>query len=195
MEFFETQWNQFLSTTAKRLKGVFYEHSASPLIFLNDCEYVGDGEAFAKWALHNFNHKDDGRFTEYEACAAESLRTKINKSKTCKYAQLSFECGGKESAVILELFAEVCPQTVENFLSLCKGAKTRAGTELCYKGTEIHRVVQGMFVQGGRIKDAVAGTASAFGEEFSDESFHFNHAAAGMLGMCKRGGLKHTNES
>lgn len=46
MEFFETQWDQFLHTTAKRLKGVFYEHSASPLVYLNECEYVGDGAAF-----------------------------------------------------------------------------------------------------------------------------------------------------
>lgn len=49
-----------------------------------------------------------------------------------------------------------------------------------------------MFIQGGRVK---ADCASTFGKEFSDESFHVKHTEAGMLGMCKRSGLQHTNES
>lgn len=39
------------------------------------------------------------------------------------------------------------------------------------------------------------GAASSFGNEFSDESFCIKHNAAGMVGMCKRAGLAHTNES
>ena len=33
------------------------------------------------------------------------------------------------------------------------------------------------------------------GGEFEDESFQIKHNDIGMLGMCKRNGLKHTNES
>ena len=37
--------------------------------------------------------------------------------------------------------------------------------------------------------------ASLTGAEFSDESFQIKHTEVGLLGMCKRNGLKHTNES
>lgn len=83
MEFFETQWEQYLKKTANTHKGVYYEHSASPLIFLaNDNEYIGDGEDFVQWALHNFNLKDGKRFTEYQSIADEACRTKINGQKS-----------------------------------------------------------------------------------------------------------------
>mgnify|MGYP000468666238 FL=1 len=36
---------------------------------------------------------------------------------------------------------------------------------------------------------------SIYGGEFEDESFSVKHTEIGMLGMCKRGGLSHTNES
>lgn len=42
---------------------------------------------------------------------------------------------------------------------------------------------------------AATGHASMFEAEFEDESFHMKHTERGMLGMCKRGGLKHTNET
>lgn len=194
MEFFETQWDQFVKKTANRLKGVFYEHRGSPLIYLDDKEYVGDGDAFQTWALHNFNHKDELKFSEYETMAFNALKNKINNSKTRKYAEFKFTIAGEESAVILELFEDLCPKTVHNFLELCKGFKNQGGEEIGYCGAEVHRVVQGMFVQAGRVRHDT-GFASAYNSEFADESFHVKHTEAGMLGMCKRSGLKHTNES
>ena len=109
MEFFECQWNQFVKSTANKLKGVFYNHSESPLVFLNETEYVGDGDAFLTWALHNFNYKDELRFSDYQRMALESFKEKINCSKTRKYAQVNFSVGGATSAVIIELFQDICP--------------------------------------------------------------------------------------
>jgi hypothetical protein len=192
MEFFECQWDQFMKKTANKLKGVFYDHHKSPIIYLNENEYVGDGDAFQTWALHNFNHKDEKRFSDYERMANEAIKEKINCSKTRKYAELEFLIKGEKSAVIVELFQDICPETVHNFLQLCCGFKNKAGEQVCYKDTDIHRVVPGMFVQGGRIK---VNCASVYEKEFSDESFHIKHTEAGMLGMCKRNGLQHTNES
>lgn len=37
--------------------------------------------------------------------------------------------------------------------------------------------------------------SNLYGGEFEDESFQVKHTDIGMLGMCKRNGLKHTNES
>ena len=36
---------------------------------------------------------------------------------------------------------------------------------------------------------------SIYGGAFEDESFHVKHTEIGLLGMCKRNGLSHTNES
>ena len=73
MEFFECQWQQFLKKTANCFKGVFYDHAASPLIYLNEQEYVGDGEAFQTWALHTFNHKDGAKQSEYDQMASDAI--------------------------------------------------------------------------------------------------------------------------
>lgn len=60
--------------------------------------------------------------------------------------------------------------------------------KLSYERTEVHRVVQGMFVQMGKIecKDANNESLSIFPEgRFADESHHVNHEEVGLLGMCK----------
>jgi len=68
---------------------------------------------------------------------------------------------------------------------------------LSYVGTEVHRIVKGMYIQMGKITPSKApelGT-SIYGGAFEDESFQVKHHEIGMLGMCKRNGLSHTNES
>ena len=37
--------------------------------------------------------------------------------------------------------------------------------------------------------------ASIYGGEFADESFHVKHTEVGLVGMCKRKGYSHSNES
>lgn len=52
--------------------------------------------------------------------------------------------------VIIELFTEYAPKTCENFRRLCAGGFTnKEGKQLSYVGTEFHRVVKGMYIQGG----------------------------------------------
>jgi peptidyl-prolyl cis-trans isomerase B (cyclophilin B) len=46
----------------------------------------------------------------------------------------------------------------------------------------------------GRITDN-EGQNSVYGGEFADESFHVKHTEVGLLGMCKRSGIKHSNET
>ena len=71
---------------------------------------------------------------------------------------MSFELQGlvEPQKVIIELFDEYCPKTCENFRKLCCGfQKTDKDTgavvseKQSYVNTEIHRVVKGMYVQGG----------------------------------------------
>ena len=86
LQFFETQWEEFMKKTAFTLKGVFYQHTGSHLIYLNDKEYVGNSDAFATWALHSFSYMDNSHSIIYDKIAADAYKKMINYSKTRKYA-------------------------------------------------------------------------------------------------------------
>lgn len=78
LQFFETQWEEFLKKTANRLKGVFYQHSGNHIIYLNDGEYIGSAEKFAEYALHNFAYMDNSNMMIYEKKASDSFKKMIN---------------------------------------------------------------------------------------------------------------------
>ena len=105
--------------------------------------------------------------------------------------------GAQDQTVIFELFNDIAPRTCANFLALCEGHNRSDGEQLTYQGTEIHRIVKGMYIQCGRIEPSKSPElgSNLYGGEFEDESFQIKHEEVGMLGMCKRNGLKHTNES
>lgn len=76
---------------------------------------------------------------------------------------MSYELQGLEEPqkIIIELFDDICPKTCENFRQLCSGfAKTDKDTgavvteKQSYVNTEIHRVVKGMYAQGGDLSKA-----------------------------------------
>ena len=103
---------------------------------------------------------------------------------------------GVTSTVHFELFNDIAPRTVANFLGLC-GTHKSNGEDLTYVNTDVHRIVKGMFIQMGKVatqRPENEGT-SIYGGFFEDESFQVKHQEIGMLGMCKRNGLSHTNGS
>ena len=166
---------------------------------LGDQEYVGNSEQFATYILHRFAYMDNSMSIVYERLAANTLKKTVNNSKTRRYAKLDITVPWTQQpqSVYFELFVDIAPRTVANFLGLCTGHKRADGEQLTYVGTDISRIVKGMYLQMGKIvpaKDAAAGT-SIYGASFEDESFHIKHNEIGMLGMCKRNGLPHTNES
>jgi cyclophilin family peptidyl-prolyl cis-trans isomerase len=166
-------------------------------VILNDCEYVGDVDNFAHWALIKFSYMDNSHSIIYDKVANDTMRRLINNNKARKYASMGLSFGGVEQTVVFELFHDIAPRTVDNFLALCETHTRSDGQLLSYVNSEVHRVVKGMFIQCGRIeveKNSEMGT-SIHGSAFEDESFHVKHTEIGLLGMCKRQGLKHTNES
>ena len=50
--------------------------------------------------------------------------------------------------IIIELFQDLLPKTVENFRALCTG---EMGANLFYKGRQIQRVIPEFMMQGGKI--------------------------------------------
>src|SRR5688500_17520816 len=79
--------------------------------------------------------------------------------------------------IVVELFADRAPRTVENFVNLA-----RAGF---YDGTTFHRVIPGFMAQGG---DPTGTGTGGPGYQFGDE-FHpsLRHDAAGVLSMANAG--------
>jgi peptidylprolyl isomerase len=93
--------------------------------------------------------------------------------------------------VEMELFADTCPKTTENFLQLCVGTKSKSGKALQYKGSTFHRVIPGFMCQGG---DFTAGNGtggeSIYGAKFEDETFAGKagkHFGPGTLSMANAG--------
>jgi cyclophilin family peptidyl-prolyl cis-trans isomerase len=79
--------------------------------------------------------------------------------------------------IVVELYADRVPRTVENFVNLA-----RAGF---YDGTTFHRVISGFMAQGG---DPTGSGTGGPGYQFDDE-FHpsLRHDGPGVLSMANAG--------
>lgn len=51
--------------------------------------------------------------------------------------------------MIMELYADVCPKTSENFRQFCTGEYRKDGVPIGYKGASFHRVIKDFMIQGG----------------------------------------------
>jgi cyclophilin family peptidyl-prolyl cis-trans isomerase len=97
---------------------------------------------------------------------------------------LSIEIAGQPAGdIVLDLFGNVVPKTVENFVTICEGTHTADGIEHKYEGSSFHRIIPNFMIQGTLVIDSGGdftnhdgtGGRSVFGRSFKDENFKLKH--------------------
>ncbi|WP_416150644.1 peptidylprolyl isomerase [Salipaludibacillus sp. HK11] len=113
------------------------------------------------------------------ACGNDNTNSDANSSNDASGVENEAIIHTNMGAIHLELFPEVAPLAVENFVTL--------GKEGYYEDVIFHRVIENFMIQGGDPTGTGMGGESAFGEPFEDEFDESVSHQKGALSMANSG--------
>lgn len=110
----------------------------------------------------------------------------IDMPKVTSKVYLEIKFGNyKPKKLVIGLFGDVMPKTVENFVALCTNTEGPS-----YSGASFYRVLSGMSIQGGAIgpssNSGKSGTSSLpGGKPFAPDNFSIRHTKAGLVSAVR----------
>ncbi|RNC29096.1 MAG: putative peptidyl-prolyl cis-trans isomerase [Candidatus Dichloromethanomonas elyunquensis] len=116
-------------------------------------------------------------FVTVTGCSAKKPIDNPPANATHPVVQIEMQDGGK---IVLELYPEYAPQTVQNFVSLAQSG--------FYNGLKFHRIMKGFMIQGGDPKgNGTGGSGKTIKGEFADNGFTQNTLkhAKGVISMAR----------
>ncbi|KAI4458583.1 peptidyl-prolyl cis-trans isomerase [Holotrichia oblita] len=135
----------------------------------------------AKFTLQIFLDKSIDRVVQEMPPISGDL-PKLKPRPLC-YMDFRIKDGVYLGRIIIELYADYVPLTVENFLTLCKGVNGYK-----YKCCRIFNVVKGQYLETGDITmNNGKGGVSMYGDFFHEENFLLKHTKPGVLSMIRFG--------
>jgi peptidyl-prolyl isomerase H (cyclophilin H) len=92
--------------------------------------------------------------------------------------------GNPIGRIKIELFADMCPKTAENFRQFCTGEHKKNTLPIGYKSCGFHRIIKSFMIQGGDfINGDGTGRISIYGDHFADENFTLRHTSPGYVSI------------
>jgi len=187
-ELTDTDWENFLNEKKTDIRGEIWGFKCGTMAFV-DGELVGNGDDFMRWAKSKFGLIDFRPPAFYEALSSQAYKSYLENPKR-DFVYVDFTHDKRPMGrVIFELYKDIVPNTVKNFLDLLCSKEGKK-----YAGSTMHRVVKNGWVQGGDIVNGSGANSEAVaGGKFSDENFAVEHLKRGTIGMANDG--PHSNGS
>lgn len=130
--------------------------------------------------IHGNQNETEFELTENANDILEKTLNERRKSKMRTHIFMDIEIHNQYvGRVVFELFDDIVPYTVKNFLYMIKYK---------YTGCLFHRIIKNFIIQGGDyLNGNGTGSNSIYGKKFNDENFDVKHESKYMLSMANSG--------